>query len=193
MVQGNAICPDRVLQCRNLQRAGAQPQARSGRAAGAANAGGPTWGRLSAEAERRELWMGRMTDHKSTNLLELTAEIVVAYLRLNSVAPSQIGPLISRTYSALFQVGSASSEQAKPVAQVPAVPIRKSVTRDAIICLEDGVPFKSLKRHLRTKYGLSPEQYREKWDLPDDYPMVSPSYSAKRSSLALRHGLGRKP
>jgi predicted transcriptional regulator len=137
--------------------------------------------------------MVHMADDTSTHVLELTAQIVVGYLSNNALPPRDIAQLIEDTHSAMTQIASAPSELRSAVPLEPAVPIRKSVTKDAIICLECGKPYRSLKRHLRAEYGLSAEQYREKWGLPADYPMVPASYSAKRSSLALKHGLGRKP
>lgn len=99
---------------------------------------------------------------------------------------------LESVYGTVVALTQPKPEEPAPVELKPAVPIRKSVTQDAIICLEDGKPFKSLKRHIRTHYNLTPEQYREKWGLPADYPMVAPSYSATRSSLAKTNGLGLK-
>lgn len=124
-------------------------------------------------------------------LLELTASIVAAYVARNNVPPGDLGSLIASTHSALAELGG-TPPPPPPEPLVPAVSIRKSVTPDAIICLEDGKPFKSLKRHLSSKYGLTPEQYRTKWGLPSDYPMVAPSYAEARSALAKAMGLGRK-
>lgn len=125
------------------------------------------------------------------DLVEFSSEIVAAYVSNNAVAPSDLPKLIAEVHTALK--GLSKEEAAEPVEEKkPAVPIRKSVTPDYIICLEDGKKFKSLKRHLRTHYNLSPEEYREKWGLPADYPMVAPSYSATRSKLAKANGLGRK-
>jgi predicted transcriptional regulator len=128
---------------------------------------------------------------KNPQLVELAADVVSAYVANNSIATSELGPLIASTYAALSQLGA---EVAAPIAapQTPAVSIRKSVTPDAIICLEDGKPFKSLKRHLSSKYNMTPEQYRTKWGLPVDYPMVAPAYAEARSALAKAMGLGRK-
>jgi len=134
-----------------------------------------------------------MADDTSTRLLELTAQVVVGYVSNNALPPREIAQLIADTHSALTLLTSAHVKQSPARALTPAVPIRKSITKDAIICLEDGKPFRSLKRHLRTAYGLSAEQYREKWGLPADYPMVAPNYSAKRSALAKASGLGRTP
>lgn len=125
------------------------------------------------------------------DLVEFSSEIIAAYVSNNAVAPGDLPKLISEVHAALK--GLSQEETAEPVEEKkPAVPIRKSVTPDYIICLEDGKKFKSLKRHLRTHYNLSPEEYREKWGLPADYPMVAPSYSATRSRLAKANGLGRK-
>jgi predicted transcriptional regulator len=119
--------------------------------------------------------------------IELTADIASAYVSNNTVAASELPGLIKAVFGALTGVGE--SDPAEP--QAPAVPIRKSITPDYLICLEDGRRFKSLKRHLRSKYALSPEDYRAKWALPKDYPMVAPAYSAARSSLAKQIGLGQ--
>lgn len=124
-------------------------------------------------------------------LLELTTSIVSAYVSNNNVQPADLVGLIASTYSALAGLGSEAAP-VPPAALIPAVPTRKSVTPDAIICLEDGKKFKSLKRHLNTSYGLTPEQYRVKWGLPSDYPMVAPAYAEARSALAKSMGLGRK-
>lgn len=127
------------------------------------------------------------------NLLELTAGIVAAYVGHNTVAQADLPRLIENIYQSLAAAphGVAESKQAEQAELKPAVPVRKSITPDFIICLEDGKKFKSLKRHLRTHYDLSPEQYREKWGLPADYPMVAPNYAEARSSLAKKIGLGQ--
>ncbi|KQT85819.1 MucR family transcriptional regulator [Aurantimonas sp. Leaf443] len=124
-------------------------------------------------------------------LMGLTAEVVAAYVSNNSLPVSELPALISDVYGALGRttVAPAAPQAEKPK---PAVPVKKSVTDDYIICLEDGKKFKSLKRHLMTHYNLSPEDYREKWDLPADYPMVAPNYAAARSRLAKQMGLGHK-
>jgi len=125
------------------------------------------------------------------DLIELSTEIVSAYVSHNAVSPGDLPKLIAEVHAALRALQS--NDAPAPVEELkPAVPIRKSVANDYIICLEDGKKFKSLKRHLRTHYNLSPEEYREKWGLPADYPMVAPSYSATRSKLAKDNGLGRK-
>jgi predicted transcriptional regulator len=125
------------------------------------------------------------------DLVELSTEIVSAYVSHNSVSPSDLPKLITDVHAALK--GLSTNEVPVVVEELkPAVPVKKSVAPDYIICLEDGKKFKSLKRHLRTHYNLSPEEYREKWGLPADYPMVAPNYSATRSKLAKDNGLGRK-
>ena len=126
-----------------------------------------------------------------SDLIELSTEIASAYVSHNAVSPGDLPKLIAEVHAALRALQS--NEVPAPVEELkPAVPVRKSVANDYIICLEDGKKFKSLKRHLRTHYNLSPEEYREKWGLPADYPMVAPSYSATRSKLAKDNGLGRK-
>jgi predicted transcriptional regulator len=130
-----------------------------------------------------------MIEEKLT-VIEMAADIVSAYVGNNAVASDQLPELIRQVHGALTTVSSGASD-APPVKLEPAVPIRRSISPDFLICLEDGRKFKSLKRHLRTKYELSPEQYREKWGLPKDYPMVAPSYAASRSALAKSMGLGQ--
>ena len=122
--------------------------------------------------------------------VELAADIVSAYVTNHSVSSSDLTTLIRNVHSALQQSANGSG-QPQPEPQEPAVPIKKSVRPEAIVCLEDGKTFKSLKRHLRTDHNLSPEEYRSKWGLPRDYPMVAPSYAASRSELAKKMGLGR--
>ncbi|HEY7297684.1 MAG TPA: MucR family transcriptional regulator [Xanthobacteraceae bacterium] len=123
--------------------------------------------------------------------IELTASIVSAYVSNNSVPAQELSALIDQVHSALTRVsggqGEAGSESLKP-----AVSLKKSITPDYIVCLEDGKKFKSLKRHLRTQYNMTPEQYREKWNLGPDYPMVAPNYAAARSQLAKQMGLGQQ-
>ena len=135
-----------------------------------------------------------MDDQNSQNedLMALTAEVASAYVSNNRVAPNEIAGLIASIHSSLGALGTASVAEPEPVALVPAVPIKKSVTPDYIVCLEDGKQFKSMKRHLQTKFGMTPDEYRAKWGLPHDYPMVAAGYSEKRSALALSLGLGRK-
>jgi len=127
----------------------------------------------------------------SNALTRLAAEIVSAYVSNNKVVAADLPSLIEQTSDALSQ---AAVKAAQPLKEdlIPAATIRKSVTPDYIVCLEDGKKFKSLKRHLRIHYQLSPEEYREKWGLPYDYPMVAPNYAAKRSEMAKKFGLGRK-
>jgi predicted transcriptional regulator len=125
------------------------------------------------------------------NLIELTADIVSAYVSNNTIASGDVSNLISDVYTALHSTAGGPPEP-EPEPQKPAVSVRKSVTPDYIVCLEDGKKFKSLKRHLRTHYNLTPEEYREKWGLPGDYPMVAPSYAQARSRLAKEMGLGQK-
>lgn len=123
--------------------------------------------------------------------MEIAAEIVSAYVSNNSIPANDLPVLISDIHSALQRVTlGAPQDVVEPLK--PAVPIKKSVTNDYIICLEDGKKFKSLKRHLRTQYNMSPEQYREKWSLPADYAMVAPSYARARSQLAKQMGLGQQ-
>ena len=124
--------------------------------------------------------------------VELACEVVAAYVSNNPVPSSDLPALIQAVHSAIERLGK-EAERPLPQAETktPAVPVRKSVTPDYLICLEDGKRFKSLRRHLRL-LGLTPEQYREKWRLPSDYPMVAPNYAAQRSALAKKIGLGRK-
>lgn len=134
------------------------------------------------------------TENTSDNLhlLDLTTEIVAAYVSNNPVSPADLVGLITDTHAALRL--QQQGEVVEPVIeQIPAVPIKKSVSAETLICLEDGKKFKSLKRHLASHHGLTPEQYREKWNLPQDYPMTAPAYSATRSALAKANGLGRSP
>lgn len=124
-------------------------------------------------------------------LVELTAEVVAAYVSNNVVPTSDLAGLIADVHAALGNTQS-TTEQIPLEKPKPAVPVRKSVQHDFIICLEDGQKFKSLKRHLMTHYGMTPEEYREKWELPADYPMVAPAYAEARSRLAREMGLGQK-
>jgi predicted transcriptional regulator len=125
-------------------------------------------------------------------LLSLTTEIVASFAGHNPVATNDLPALISSVFTTLRSVGA---EQVEPVpeAPIPAVPIKRSVRPDFIVCLEDGKKLKMLKRHLATSYNLTPEQYRQRWGLPKDYPMVAPAYAAQRSALAKEIGLGRNP
>jgi predicted transcriptional regulator len=126
-----------------------------------------------------------------TELVELTTEIVSAYVSANSVPASELPAVIETVYRALRGL-SGMTETVEPESRAPAVPVKRSVTNEFIICLEDGKKFKSLKRHLRTRYAMTPEEYRTKWGLPHDYPMVAPNYAQARSDLAKRMGLGKK-
>ena len=133
-----------------------------------------------------------MSDGKDSGpFIGLTANIVSAYVSNNPVAAADIPALINQVHAALMRVssgqGDASAEPPKP-----AVTVKRSITPDHIVCLEDGKKFKSLKRHLRAQYNMTPEQYREKWNLPPDYPMVAPNYAAARSQLAKQMGLGQQ-
>lgn len=123
--------------------------------------------------------------------IELTADIVSAYVSNNSVPAGDMPVLINHVHQALVRVGGGHSEVATEPLK-PAVPVKRSIQPDYIVCLEDGKKFKSLKRHLRTQYSVTPEQYREKWGLPADYPMVAPNYAAARSQLAKQMGLGQQ-
>jgi predicted transcriptional regulator len=133
-----------------------------------------------------------MLEEKNQNeIIEFTAEIVTAYVSNNSVSATDLPSLIAEIHASL--AGLILETTAIPAEkQTPAVSVKKSLTEDYLICLEDGKKFKSLKRHLMTHYGLTPEDYRAKWDLPSDYPMVAPNYAATRSDLAKQMGLGRK-
>ena len=124
--------------------------------------------------------------------LEYTVDIVSAYVSNNSVPASDLAGLISEVNSAIANVNTASAAAVVAEAPKPAISPKKSITDTYLICLEDGKRFKSLKRHLRTQYNLSPEQYREKWGLPADYPMVAPNYAKARSALAKEMGLGQQ-
>jgi predicted transcriptional regulator len=126
-----------------------------------------------------------------SNYIEVATEIVSAYVSNNSVSTSDLPLLISEVYGALSRLSNTSIE-APTEAPKPAVTVKKSVTPDYIVCLEDGKKFKSLKRHLRTQYNMTPEEYREKWGLAADYPMVAPKYAEARSQLAKKMGLGQQ-
>ena len=123
-------------------------------------------------------------------LLELTTNIVSAHVSNNSVAVADLPGLIAQVYRSLTdtQIEGGAAERREP-----AVPIKKSITPDYLVCLDDGKKLKMLKRHLKTAFNMSPEEYRERWDLPPDYPMVAPNYAAQRSAFAKKIGLGRKP
>ena len=126
---------------------------------------------------------------KEDDILALVAEIVAAYVSKNTVPAAELPALIKKVHATL---GGFSGDTAAALPRAPAVPVKKSIAPDYIICLEDGKKFKSLKRHLRTHYNLSPEEYREKWALPADYPMVAPNYAQARSNLAKQMGLGQQ-
>jgi predicted transcriptional regulator len=128
-------------------------------------------------------------DDKS-EIIEMTADIVSAYVGNNSVSAADLPSLIQSVHRALSGV-TAAPEPVEAPPKEPAVPVKRSITPDHLVCLEDGRKFKSLKRHLRTKYNMSPEDYRAKWGLPKDYPMVAPNYAKARSDLAKQMGLGQ--
>ena len=132
-----------------------------------------------------------MTDSAGKTPVELTANIVSAYLSNNPTQASEIPNLISQVHAALMRVSSGRPETPLEPAK-PAVSVKKSMTPEYLVCLEDGKRFKSLKRHLRTQYNMTPEQYRDKWGLPPDYPMVAPNYAVARSQLAKKMGLGQQ-
>ncbi|EHH13902.1 transcriptional regulator [Mesorhizobium amorphae CCNWGS0123] len=143
-------------------------------------------------SRRLESFMTEEAEKNIDTLIELTADVVSAYVSNNPVPVGDLPALIGQVHAALKgTAGSVSTQEPEPLK--PAVPIRKSVTPDYIISLEDGKKFKSLKRHLSTHYGLTPDEYRAKWGLPADYPMVAPNYASARSALAKTMGLGRKP
>jgi predicted transcriptional regulator len=126
-----------------------------------------------------------------SQVISLTVEIVAAFVSNNSLPVAELPSLIQSVHAAVTRATTGADAVLKAEAKAPAVPIRKSITPEFIICLEDGLKFKSLKRHLGT-LGMTPDQYREKWGLPTDYPMAAPIYAAKRSALAKRIGLGRQ-
>ncbi|HEV7407049.1 MAG TPA: MucR family transcriptional regulator [Bradyrhizobium sp.] len=132
-----------------------------------------------------------MNEPAAKNFIDLTATIVSAYVSNNPTPASDIPALIGQIHAALLRVSTGRAELPLEPAK-PAVPVKKSMTADYLICLEDGKRFKSLKRHLRTQYSMTPEQYRDKWGLPPDYPMVAPNYAVARSQLAKKMGLGQQ-
>lgn len=134
-----------------------------------------------------------MTDTTNPVFVELAAQIVADYVGNNTVSPADLPQLIQSVHATLASLSGGGEAAAESTPLVPAVPVKKSVTPDFIICLEDGRKFKSLRRHLQAAYSLTPEEYRAKWGLPYDYPMVAPNYAASRSALAKQLGLGRKP
>lgn len=127
-------------------------------------------------------------DAAPADIMECASDIVSAYVSNNPIQSAELPDLIREIHSTLKALGNSTNGSGT---LEPAVPVKKSITDEFLICLEDGKKFKSLKRHLRSKYGLSPEEYREKWGLPYDYPMVAPSYARKRSALAKEMGLGK--
>ncbi len=126
----------------------------------------------------------------SSYLIEMVSDIVSAYVAHNPVPVADLPKLIEKVHATLTEIDGSGVSEEKPELK-PAVPVRKSVTDDHIVCLEDGKKFKSLKRHLRTRYDMSPDEYREKWSLPAEYPMVAPNYARQRSDLARKMGLGQ--
>jgi predicted transcriptional regulator len=131
-----------------------------------------------------------MDESEKSGLIELTADIASAYVSNNAVAAGELPSVIQSIFKALTAVDGPVEAPEQP--KTPAVPIKKSLTDDYLICLEDGRKFKSLKRHLRTQYNMSPDEYREKWNLAPDYPMVAPNYAKARSTLAKQMGLGQQ-
>lgn len=127
----------------------------------------------------------------SDELRRIVTEVVSAYVSYNSLPNSELPALIQTVHGAFASVGNGSIEEAKEVTQKPAVSIRRSIQNDYLICLEDGKKLKMLKRYLRTRYNMTPDEYRRKWGLASDYPMVAPSYSSLRSNFAKQIGLGR--
>lgn len=136
------------------------------------------------------LKMSDMQAAKADDLLKLASDIVAAYVSNNPIAISEIPGMIKSVHATLGGLSSGSPSDV-PTTQKPAVPVKKSITAEYVICLEDGKKLKMLKRYLRSRYGLSPEEYRSKWGLPADYPMVAPNYAAQRSEFAKKIGLGR--
>ena len=132
-----------------------------------------------------------MTESAGKSVIDLTASIVAAYVGNNPTPAAELPALIGQVHAALLRVSGGRVEVVAEPAK-PAVSVKKSMTADFLICLEDGKRFKSLKRHLRTQYSMTPEQYREKWSLPPDYPMVAPNYAVARSQLAKKMGLGQQ-
>ncbi len=147
--------------------------------------------RDGSPVEPRADWW-KMTETSDEGLVELTVGIVSAYVGSNKVPTSGLAGLIADVHAALRLTNAAPVATRQPEPLTPAVSVKKSIGPDFLICLEDGKRFKTLKRHLRTAYGLTPDQYREKWGLPFDYPMVAPNYAVARSALAKESGLGQK-
>lgn len=132
-----------------------------------------------------------MIETAGNSVIDLTASIVAAYVGNNPTPAAEVPALIGQIHAALLRISGGKVEVA-PEPSKPAVSVKKSMTADYLVCLEDGKRFKSLKRHLRTQYAMTPEQYREKWGLPPDYPMVAPNYAVARSQLAKKMGLGQQ-
>ena len=133
-----------------------------------------------------------MDTNEANNTVGLVADIVSAYVSNNSLPAAEISTLIAEVHAVVAKLSKDPPENTQPDPPKPAVPIKKSITEEYLICLEDGRKFKSLKRHLRTRYNLTPEQYRAKWQLPPDYPMVAPGYAQTRSRMAKDMGLGQQ-
>ena len=133
-----------------------------------------------------------MSEEHDAVMIDRTVELISAHVANNSVASSELPQLIKEVHAALSNLTKSAQEIEDEAPKEPFVPIKKSITPDFIICLEDGKKLKMLKRHIKTKYGLSPDQYRERWNLPEDYPMVAPNYTVKRSQLAKQIGLGNR-
>jgi predicted transcriptional regulator len=131
------------------------------------------------------------TELSKTELLEMAADIVSAYVSNNEIKPENVPAFIESVYASLEGVATSDTDEDAGPRPEPAVSVEDSLTDDHIICLEDGQKFQSLKRHLRVKYNMTPEAYREKWGLPRDYPMVAPNYAKRRSALAKKTGLGK--
>lgn len=132
------------------------------------------------------------TSVSASELLQLTSNIICAHVSNNSVPTTELSALIVQVYRTLEQIGATQEQELEPVGPIPAVPIRKSIHADYLICLEDGKKLKMLKRHLKTAFDMTPEQYRERWGLPPDYPMTAPNYSKQRSKFARESGLGQR-
>src|ERR1700749_4409378 len=132
-----------------------------------------------------------MTDNAGRNFIDLTATIVSAYVSNNPTPAAELPALIGQVHAAFWRVSPGRPKRPLEPAK-PAVSVKKSMTPDYLVCLEDGKRFKSLKRHLRSQYNMTPEQYRDKWGLPPDYPMVAPNYAVARSQLAKKMGLGQQ-
>lgn len=133
-----------------------------------------------------------MSDSNGKSFIDLTATIVSAYVSNNPTTSAELPALIGQVHAALVRVAAGPVTEKRADPTKPAVSVKKSLTSEYIVCLEDGKKFKSLKRHLRTQYGMTPEQYRDKWGLPADYPMVAPNYAVARSQLAKKMGLGQQ-